>query len=450
MAIDYTASGPFGELGQIVYLYLRLRAEVVETGFGTAPSRFDSFDSILSAANALLDDDDHDRAVQAKVAATVEALKAQCDAWLVDIKSLGDLWLLERVATDLPATGASAEEILDQLIRDMRDEGETVLGNTIAVTGPTAWAGNTGDGAAVVFYLDQDRQTSQLIGNETFKLECTSDEADGTSAGEERFSIAGQPTAIDGLGNAGETLDVCNTTDYAAAAPSEGNRVNNGSFETWAAGDPSGWTVAAGDGLQSEESVEVYLDDASLEIAGDGAEAVFDLTQVVGALDVPLKPNTPYALHAAIKTSGVTQGTIEVYLAGTDYGPAATEKISIAAAWPAAWSQQTAVLRLPKTIPADLTLHVKISGTLNSGGVVWLDHVALVEMTPFVEAGIFFAVFRGQADFVAGLDPDGFDLVCTNSEDARFARFFREAYKVAMPWGTLGSNTISDDLTWSA
>lgn len=450
MAFDYTDTGPFLQLGKFVLTWYQLKDLTRELSYNDGGSNlFHSLDSLAEELTGQFNSTAEQRRIADRLLGDLRSMMDTVDgSWQQSLKGWCDEFLAQIVAPALNIPDTDPDDILRQLYLDMKANSETVDGNAVACAAASAAAHNAGSTVVLGSVLDREADNNQLVRGQTVTVACTGDAPnDGRTAGEEQLTARGEPVEPNDGSGGSVQIEVA-AASAADAANTDGNRLDNGNFETFTvANTPDNWTIdtgTAGTHILSE-ATEHYLGTKSLELQGDGALATIELHHDLHDRDPELKPHTVYAVNCFIKTSAVTQGTITVQLQGTDY--TSSQNITVSADWPTSWTAKNFFTCLPKSVPSDLKLVVKVSNTLNDDGIVWIDNIALVEAVEFGEAGLYLAAFQGAADPVAGEKPDTWALACTSDEAGRFQCFLRDVYGTYLPFLTDTNETIPDSLS---
>jgi hypothetical protein len=439
---DYTTL--FAAIGKYIKAanQLELWADSTES-FSSGGQTFSSADALLSEFASVLDNSADDRERLDRIADLLASVSSSISATRRGVIADLDRYLLTVVRDELGDTSATAAAVCDALARSMLADAETVTGNDVGASTPGDLrpGGNTGDGLLAVS-TESDDGTGSLAGDprvadRAVTVRVVRDAPrDRVNAGNEEFLAQ----TDDGLS---VSLSALPATAFTSANPSDGNRVNNGAFASFDTDVPDGFAVAAGTpGTHIlEETGDTFVDGASLNLVGDGIETAIVLTQDLADLDPPLIPGDLVVLSAAIKSSGITTGTIRVELTGTGYS--ATNAIEIASAWPTAWTQLAVFELLPRPLPPDLQLRIAFEDTPNAGASVWIDHVVLGTPARIPDAGLSLAVISGSEPFLGGTDPDGFVFETTSDDAGVIQSFIRDVYGRGLP-STGGSPTIAD------
>lgn len=441
---DYTSL--FTAIGKYVKAanQLQMWAESSET-FTSGGQTFAAADVLLSGFASVLDGSADERARLDRLGDLLSSAAASIGAARRAILADLDAYLTTVARAELGDTSPAAAGVVDALARSMLADSETVAANDVSVGSPVPLrpGGNTGDGMLAVWIQSDDGTGTQAddprVAGRAVTVRVVRDAPrDRVAAGSEEFAVE----TSDGLQT---TAIAFGATGYAGANPSSGNRIDNGSFESFTADLPDGFDAALGTpGTHIfEDDTTSFVGGASLKLVGNGSIAEIALTQDLSELDPPLIPGDLAVVSAAVKASGVTTGTIRIALEGTGYS--AANAIEIAAAWPAGWTQLAAFELLPRPLPPDLRLRVSFSGTPNSGATVWVDHVVAGTPARIERAGLALAVLSGPEPFLGGPIPDGFAFETTSDDAGRFQTFFRDVYGRGLP-STDGTPTVDDSL----
>ena len=361
--------------------------------------------------------------------------------------------------------------VLSMLLTDMYNNSQSVKGSTAvvgAVSVPTGAVnkGNSGSATNAVLlskvldgynspltggmaHFKYTGLNSELVVPVTHVFTCVQDSyADGLTAGEEIFSWTDGTvfSAFDyrneGIGD-GPTLTVANAD----------STVQNRNFEDFATTNtPDNWTLGAGTVAGTncfKETSLVFRGTGALKFTGNATATIQVSQSITSTL---LKPLRKYHFSIRLARSGTvpTQGTVEALFTGTGYTAAASEKVSVTAlSLNTAYGTDLYTFELvtPQTIPTDLALVLRVTGTLTTGtSVVW-DSLAFAPTS--YHGGI-------SAIPVAGATPwtrnDQLQVTATNDDTGNlvtgglFQRFARKWWKMQFRSKLDGSETIFDTL----
>jgi len=326
---------------------------------------------------------------------------------------------------------------LQEIIRQMRLEGATVLNMTITAV-PQASAGppgptftGTGNGTIVTSVR---RPLDGLVLENSFAenllFTCTGDSYSGrATAGNEPFTVTGVGNQSDfwafdwPLGSNAQTgLNAIN----GEANNGQGNLLNNGGWEVWTAGGiPNNWLLDVGTpGLNPvKETGIVYTGTASLNIVGDSATLV-QLRQQFAGVTGSLSPLTQYAINLYARRAGVavTTGVLTVdlvdqnnVLVNDQNGIPNSFTCNLTTTTTVGWIAFNGVFRTPEILPAATFLRLRTTTPVNTGANVYLDTLAMGPMTQVYSGGPFVAVFSGSIPFAIN---DYGTVTVTNSRGA--------------------------------
>lgn len=441
MAIGYT--NLFTMLGSIVKAVNRVNAyyaeldtdvAAVETAFGT------------NSQYALLSD----------APSTWDGFKSSVLGWINQISSRGTRLLTDRdlVLEQLPiGSGTSIQKVIPLLTADMIAETETIEKSTVTLGSVTTVSTNATVGTLLVdAHLDgytspgnrfpamesYDGVLSELAEDDTVVLKCITDSEGEATEGQESFQWLGMPTKPSpyhwqdpGTGT-GPQIRPLNAETYIA----------NGEFETFSTNTPGSWTIdngTAGTHIYQEASV-TYRGDYALKLTGDGAQATIGISQVPSGTLYPLKR---YCVAVWVRgTAATLAGTLTIQFEGTGYTAGGTEKISLDATALSALTGYTLkwfYVNLPREIPDDLELVVKVTGTLTTAKSVYLDGLVMGPVNYI--AGINAVIVAGTDKFLKG---DTFTFTIANNDGGVFQTWFRKYLGYQLPSDATPS--ISDTL----
>lgn len=321
---------------------------------------------------------------------------------------------------------------LRELIRQMRAAGATVQSSTIGTT-LTQFAafGSTGNGVLRVSTYREDGVVNENSFPETLTATCTQDSyLGGATAGNEGFTLTG-------VGSAGSPFDF----DWPLGSNAEvgfsaidgnsdntaGNLLTNSGFESWTGTIPTAtldnWTLAAGAwGTNASENQSIVYDGtASLEIIGDGTTN-FSLTQAFDSssgTEGQLDELAQYSVNLFIRRDGMAaaSGTLTVDLIDgngnvvSDAAGTANSFTVDLTALTTSFAAYGGTFRTPAVAPVStgsgLRIRLRLTAALTAGRSVYLDKLALGQMTPAYLGGPSVAVFAGSTPFVQanGDDP---------------------------------------------
>lgn len=444
MAVDYTAV--FGMLGKLVkavngitpyYAELDTLRSGIETEF-SSESRFD---------------------LLADVPANWDGYKSNVLGWVQSINAKAAQLLTHRdlLLEQLPVgSGSSLQEVMTALIADMLANSQNIDVNTVTVSSVTTSSTNASVGELIVdttldgvsspgngFPASEGyyNLTSELADDDTIIVKCVQDSETGTEEGHEAFIWYGKPTRPApyhwqdyGTGTAVQITPL-NSYTY----------VTNGEFEDFTSNVPDNWTLnygTAGSHVFEETSV-VKRGTSCLKFTGDGAQATIQVSQSLASVVGRLVPLKRYCLAFWMRgTSGTAAGSFTAQLEGTGYTPGASETLTLNAAALAAltgWVRKAVHITMPREIPDDLKLVLKVTGTLTNAKSVYVDGLAFGDVVYC--GGVNVAILAGEDKFLRG---DTFTFTTANDDAGVFQTWFRKAFGYQLP--SDATPTISDTL----
>ncbi len=346
------------------------------------------------------------------------------------IGSVYVIWALRLVRPEVDGTGVAADDVTRELRQRMFDDSKEVLQNVPTVSvAPAPNAKNVGDGTVVVSIIEPEESDSatnvpsEFVQSEKFRLQCIGDSfTGGQLPANELFDLQGDlhlngpPVTVKG--------EIEGLND---------NRITNHGFEVFTVPNaPDDWTIDSGVvGVNIGESSTAFRGSKALELVGDGATAVIELSQLEEdmagfAASARLRPKRHYLLSVRMQTTTVATGTITFILKGTGYTAPPGGSIVVATPGTTGFTLYSAVILMDKTVPDadDFRLSIAFSGTPLVTEEVIIDDVILQEMVFWEDAALAVAVIPGLAAFVQGPpQPDFFEWQTANAEPALIETF---------------------------
>lgn len=427
MAITWTgAGGVFTRLGKLLKTFLAF--EALQEAGGDLPVLTDE----------ILDAYGDDRELVSGLFESMESVRDGLDTIKETLVAYAEV-LLRSAADELDAPSEDLATLWPLFLEAMKDDAQSVDANAVDAGEVTPDEDNAGDGALIVSVEDVEGADVEILVAETVRVQCTADASSGAAEARELFRISGEVPAPSRASYRKRGTGWGDT--FAVATEGFENAVANGTFEEFTTENtPDDWNVDAGIiGTHVFESEDEFRGAKCLRFEGDGVLGTIGVSQ--GFAANVLTPRTKYALGVRIKTSGLTQGTIRVLLAGTGYTPGEGEVIQISADWPTDWTLKTRWINTPAVLPDDMEIVVEVTGTPDDDASIWFDDVALVPAG--LHAGLSLAIFAGADRFALG---DSFTFSVTNDEAGTFQTLFGRLWGVQLPSDAEGSETIDDGL----
>jgi hypothetical protein len=347
---------------------------------------------------------------------------AQSQAWSVGqtVRSVMAQTLLSAVNADSPQPDRNSVPLaLAELIRQMKAGGASVSACTVGMTAAAA-SGNSGNGILVLTSKLGDGLVQQNAFAEVGELVCTADAQGGNAAaGGEPWTYRGDYAtpdvlSIDWPGFSGSVAGLT-TIDSQAAG---GNLLRNGSFDTFTVTNvPDNWamtgTVATN---YAKETSVVHRGAAALKFIGDGA-TLTGATQTFSANVI--RPNRVYAANLWVRLDASAVGgqlTLDLYdgaaVINDDQGvPNSITYALSSLAIPTAYAPLNGVFRTPRVLPATVKFRVRLSVALASGRTLYLDSLAMGEVSFLYAGGPAISVFAGSSPWITG---DRYAVTVTN------------------------------------
>ena len=354
------------------------------------------------------------------------------------VQSLAAATVNRKVFRDNPQLGqtltnANTTASIQEVIRQMKLAGATVLNMTVGITPPAAF---TGGGNGVMVASAKRPLDGLVLENsyaETLTVVCSSDSySGGATAGNEGFTVTGAGSQSDvfafnwPLGSgASSSLQAINGN----SSNSNNNILANSGFDNWtAAGIPNNFvlvTGAAGTNINQETSL-VYDGAAAIRLTGDASNTLTQWTQQFNSgagTSTSLTPQTQYAFNVFLRRDGVAagQGILAIDLVDNNNntikdanGAANTFNIDLTALT-TVYAPFNVAFRTPVVLPATQSLRFRLTTSLTNNRSVYIDKAAMGLMTQIYTSGPFLANFSGSIPYVFG---DYMLVPVTNSRGA--------------------------------
>jgi hypothetical protein len=364
--------------------------------------------------------------------------------------------------------GVNITDSLNELIRQMRVQGASILAATVTAT-PSAFTG-AGNGVVVASVKrPSDGLTLENAYAENLLITCTQDSyGGGATEGNEGFTITGTGSQGDlfafnwPLGSNGQLSE--NAIDGNVDNGS-GNILTNSGFNTFTvANTPDNWEIVTGTPGTNifEESTIVFDGAKALRILGDGTANVEwrqkfdDSTGTNGALS----NLSQYAFNMWLRRDGVAAAAGVLTISLVDENDDVVQDAAGVdnsftidlTALSTVYTSYTGVFRTPLIMPDELYLSMKITTPLTTGRSVYLDKAGLGLTQQVYRNGPYLSVFSGAVPFERG---DYTTTAITNSRGAAgtldtfqtlLARLFPEVLANEYLFPSSSVPTISDTL----
>lgn len=359
------------------------------------------------------------------------------------------------VLANLPlGSSNSINQVLPYLIADMVTQSKSVAANTVTIgsvstssTNPSVGSlltskvldGYSSPGSNLMACPTYNGLDSELSVDDSVTIVCTQDsEASGIAEGFEVFQWLGLPPAANQFGwnatgsGTGPSIKPLNAESY----------FTNLEFENFSTNTPTAWTLDSGSaGTQIlKEATTVQRGTYALELLGDGSLATIQISQAPTVALVPLRR---YCFAVWVQgTTATASGALTIQFEGTGYSASSSEKISMdATALSAAtsWTLKHFFINMPREIPDDMKLVIKVTGTLTAAKSVFLDGACFGPVTFY--NGINVAIVCGNDKFLVG---DKFTFTTSNDDNGVIQTHFRKQFGVQLI--SSGSPNIADSL----
>lgn len=406
-----------------------------------------------------------------------DTVRGQLDSWKSYLAALVNTTVIEMAHADATLVTKDVPTAWKEVIRQMAGAGTIyapdfyVDANVVSVTVSTTGTGvtNTGNGALVCSVKRTDARDNEMIFVEAIEFTCDSDSGSGGTAGGESWSYRGEnPAASEMDWNAGDTgskgsgcSGSLTSIDPALDAQASGNVLTNSDWETWttATNPPDNWLAttsspAFNTDLLKNTSV-VFAGSNALEMkglaSGKGVKILFNNSS---GTNITLKPNTRYALsYWAKKSAGLAAGAIRLDVVNasetqtTNDAGSALEYIVAAGTLTTTYANYSTTFVTPRVMPSSYYLRVSASTTLTAAESIYMDQLAMAEMTELYAGGPTAAVFTGSTNWAKG---DKFFATTANNFAGDFQTYINKAsglraLGLQLP-STAGGTNIADSL----
>jgi len=312
-----------------------------------------------------------------------------------------------------PATLTSA---LTKLIAQMVGTADSIQRPTITSTvTPTL---TTGNGTLVVSLIDPvtGYPTDYAI-PETLLATCTADgfASGGGTAGQETFSVVGQPS-VQSLGWNWPQGSGASVTSAAQNASLNTGILNDGDFETWSTNTPTLWNdgvFTAGTTLF--KGVTPLTGAANLKIVGNAAELTTIRQTLTG-----ITPLTSYSFNCWANQSGApATGTVRFRLVDgsnnviTNANAVANSFTQSIPGLTTSFAPVNGFFQTPAVLPPIVKLEIGLSVALTAASVLNIDRAGMLAGTRFYAGGPLFSIYGGSTNFAK---KDYFTVAITNNK----------------------------------
>ena len=382
------------------------------------------------------------------------------------LESMATATVEDMVEDDTNLNQLTLQSAMAELIRQMTVASASVNQPTVsaAVTYGNGVITNNGTGTGVVSVLNEYGVQLDYAFAEKIYLTCTNDAQTGSAtAGNETFTITAEqsqtiPTYYTwpiGSGATG-TLSAVNSLMTPSLT---GTLLNNGGFQTFTTNTPNQWVSSgagvAGTDFQAGGSGNAYTGVNCLEIVGTGTQVILNqnFNSSGGSTLIPA-PETPYILSFWVKTSATpAAGVVTMQLVNgaggsviaDDAGTNNTTAFSLTAV-STTYLHKSTVFRLPRVLPATITLQIKETTNITSGKNFFIGELVLTPAYQLYDGGPYVAITAGNTNFIKG---DQINLAISNNYAGGFQQLFNRFFDMQSLGLMLPSSvspTISDSL----
>jgi hypothetical protein len=303
-------------------------------------------------------------------------------------------------------TSDSTLACLQEIVRQMREQGQTVLRCTVTVPSCTRLTGvgdlcvvassvRPGDGVPLENALAET--LTALVTNDSFTGGATEfqEPVRVTGAGAQ-----GDVFAFDWPQGSGASLSL--TCADGAEDASGGNLLTNSGFDAWTDGEPDGWDIdtgVAGTDFAEDTGVITRPGGSSLKLIGTASTVLQRLRREVTGLT----GLTQYGVAVWLQSGGLglTDGTLRLGLSqsdGTFLSDAAGNPCYVEIDMTevgAAFEPFGGALRTPRDMPDEVYFDVMVSEDMAAGEFCFTDLISLTAMRQMYTGGCYFSAHSG-------------------------------------------------------
>jgi hypothetical protein len=388
--------------------------------------------------------------VPAQLAQTLQQWVRSTSALMGFTGQIGQDTIQEMVEADNPVRGQTFQSALNEVIRQMVVNSQTVARCTVSAV-PSAQAGNTGVGVVVASTLRGDGLSQENMVAEPALLICTADSyTGGATAGREPFQFVGLPQQAGTWdwdwpqGSGGSTfLNAISASQYGSAT---GNLLTNGDFQNWTGLAASNWVI--GPGVWNTDMAQGgpgFTDPGSLQINPTGVAAAISQPFGSAALGTgpTLNPQRSYAVNLWARAvsaegtpiggllltlttagNGITGGQISVDLVDgfgnpTEDSQGNPNTFAIPAtelSQSGIWLPFSGVFRLSNMPPPAAQLRIRESVPITGSGLL-IDDVCFTPLTAAYPGGPGLAIFSSATPYLLN---DAYDLQTNNDRAGQY------------------------------
>jgi hypothetical protein len=377
--------------------------------------------------------------------ATFAAFESNISGFRQRLAQYVDATLTDRdtVTTQLPGlSGTDITTVLQALIQQANDDGQTVQRCGVSLGPVTAASSNIGNGTVMIdkildgfnaplrnrgfAHLRYNGLPSELaVSSETMSLTCVADSSSsGVAEGSERWAWTGAPAQppFSFIGEGSGLGPQLTTAQGDTTIPNLG-------WDSFAGNAPASWRITSGAANIFRETAKVFRGTSALRITGDGATPAITWTYPIPANRIKARRRYLFTMRMFRDGFGPGGATLTIGFTGTGYTPAASEQISMPVfALPNAYGLYVFYINAPTNIPTNWALSISVTGTLRSGANVYLDSGSF---SPVVyHGGINCIPLAGSIPWARG---DRLSWPVGNDNAGAFQTFLRRAYGIQLP-----------------
>jgi Carbohydrate binding domain len=361
------------------------------------------------------------------------------------IRSLASSTIIQMVNDISSQANQNLSTALQFLINQMLATGQTVNRCTLS-SGVAYSPSNIGNPNVVISLSDFNNLLVEDCFAETATGQVTQDSQTSPSlAGVEQMSFQSQYSVSDTFSwlypaGSGTSLTLTAVSGMTNNGSGTNNWLNNGSFESWLGGIPSGWTAETGTPGTTiiQSSSPVYDGSFALEFLGNGSENTaiaqqFSTPSGTFATTANVLPNTLFMVNLWCQVSGTpSSGVIRVALTnGTtpindNSGTPNSFDINLTTLTNT-WVPFSGTFRTPNQMPTSVFLEIKMITPITTAFKVYFDRVSFCQPRQMYAGGPFVSVFSGNINMIKG---DSFIVTINNAYNGINQFFFDECFNM--------------------
>ena len=389
-----------------------------------------------------------------------------------NVKSMASQTVVEMANQSVLLPNNNISTSLQLLISQMLAADQSVNACNVSAS-LVPYAYNIGNAVGVISVKNVNGLNNEDLFNETATATVVNDYQSSLSlAGVEPISIQSQQSISDTFSwlypqGSGVSLAVNAVSALKSGGSGTQNWLQNGSFENYivSADCPDWWFPLVGTpGSTIFQSIlptgQAYDGQSSVQYLGNGLEntSIYQPFSIAGTnynTNAIIYPNLQFAWNLAIKMSATPpSGVLRISLSNAS-GPCSDNAGTVNSlsvnlnTIGTSWKIINGTFRTPNPLPSPpIFIELQLSTPLPGGYSLFIDHVAMAQMSQLYSGGQSVSFFSGNIDLVRG---DTFFLVMSNDYGGKFQWLFDQMFNMKslgllLPSNATGGETIPDSL----